>query len=266
MHTHIGWLQKSLIRYSQYYSSRVVGYDRKDELLQAIILAGGKGTRLKPFTNAIPKPLVPIGDMPILEVVLRQLRYYGVTDVIIAVNHLARLIEAFFGNGEELGLRISYSMEDKVLGTAGPLGLLKDLEEDFLVMNGDLLTTIDFADFFRFHRENSCEASIATFKKEVKIDLGVLEVDGTMFKDYIEKPTYNYVVSMGIYILSKRVLQFIPQDRKFDMPDLMLALKGAGAGIQCYAGNYDWLDIGRIEDYQGAVELFENNRQKYLPQ
>jgi NDP-mannose synthase len=234
--------------------------------MQAVILAGGKGTRLKPFTNAIPKPLVPIGDMPILEVVLRQLRHFGVTNVKIAVNHLARLIEAFFGTGKDFGLEISYSMEESPLGTAGPLGILSDLEEDFLVMNGDLLTTIDYGDLFNFHRRLGSAATIATFAKEVKIDLGVLKMDGDTFVDYIEKPTYRFAVSTGVYVLSRRVLRRIPQGVKFDMPDLILELQRGGEAVRCYTGDYDWLDIGRVEDYETAAGLFEANRTKYLPE
>ncbi len=233
--------------------------------MQVLILAGGQGTRLKPFTNAIPKPLVPIGDMPILEIVLRQLKAHGADRIVLAVNHLARLIEAFFGDGQRLGLRITYSVEDRQLGTAGPLRLAKPLDEDFLVMNGDILTTIDYAHFFRQHKESGAIASIATFKKEVKIDLGVLETKGGRFENYIEKPTYHFTVSMGIYVLNRRVLDFIPADKKFDMPDLILALHRAGEKILCYSGPYEWLDIGRIDDYEKAVELFEANRAAYLP-
>lgn len=233
--------------------------------MQAVILAGGKGTRLKPFTNAIPKPLVPIGDMPILEIVLRQLKHYGVSDVVIAVNHLARLIEAFFGDGHQLGLNISYSQEDKILGTAGPLRLIENPDEDFLVLNGDLLTTIDFADFFASHRRQGNLATIATFRKDVKIDLGVLKMEGDSFIDYIEKPTYSFMVSMGIYTLNRRVLTLIPEDVRYDMPDLILAMKRNDMPIRCYSGDYDWLDIGRVEDYETAVTLFEKSRDSYLP-
>jgi NDP-sugar pyrophosphorylase family protein len=233
--------------------------------MQAIILAGGKGTRLKPFTNAIPKPLVPIGDIPILEVVLRQLHHYGVTKVVLAVNHLARLIEAFFGNGSSLGLDIAYSLEDRVLGTAGPICLVEHLEEDFFVMNGDLLTTINYSDLFEFHKKNPAVATIATFRKEVKIDLGVLEIKNNEFVDYIEKPTYHFTVSMGIYVLNRKVLHYIPQNDKFDMPDLMLALHKAGERVQCYSGEYDWLDLGNTDDYEEAVRSFESRRKAYLP-
>jgi NDP-mannose synthase len=232
--------------------------------MQALILAGGEGTRLKPFTNVIPKPLVPIGDLPILEVVLRQLKHHGVDRIILAVNKLARLIEAFFGDGSRLGLEIVYSLEDKPLGTAGPIRLADNLDEDFIVMNGDLLTTIDYSDFFRRHKASRATATIATFQKEVKIDLGVLETRDDSFTNYIEKPTYHFTVSMGIYVLNRKVLRFINEDTKFDMPELVLALHKAGEKIACYSGDYDWLDIGRIEDYERAVQLFEANRDKYL--
>ena len=233
--------------------------------MQAIVLAGGKGTRLKPFTNSIPKPLVPLGDQPILEIVLRQLKRHGFDRVTIAVNHLARLIQAFFGDGADLGLRIEYSLEDEPLGTAGPLRLVRDLDELFLVMNGDLLTTIDYRELMARHAESGAAATIATFPKQVKIDLGVLQTDGERFVDYIEKPVYHFDVSMGIYALDRRCLEHVPARGRFDMPDLMLALSRSGLGVRCHRGDYEWLDIGRMEDYERAVELFERDRAKYLP-
>lgn len=230
--------------------------------MQVLILAGGQGTRLKPFTNVIPKPLVPVGEYPILEIVLRQLSRSGVKRVTLAVSHLARLIEAFFGNGERLGLDITYSLEESPLGTAGPIRLIDPVDDDFLVMNGDLLTTIDYADLFRQHTSSGAAATIATFKKEVKIDLGVLDLDGERLINYIEKPTYDFTVSIGIYALHRRVIGYIPGG-KFDMPDLILALCKAGEKIVCYSGDYDWLDIGRLDDYEQAVTRFETNREAY---
>jgi NDP-sugar pyrophosphorylase family protein len=233
--------------------------------MQAVILAGGKGTRLKPFTNAIPKPLVPVGDLPILEIVLRQLKARGFTRVVLAVNHLARLIQAFFGDGSSLGLDIVYSLEDKVLGTAGPLGLIPDLDDDFLVMNGDLLTTLPFDDLMRRHLEGGAMATITAYRREVKIDLGVLEISDGKFERYIEKPTYHFNVSMGIYALKREALRFVPSGEKFDMPDLITCLHDSGKMIDCYEAECEWLDIGRPEDYEVAVSLFEANRGRYLP-
>ena len=232
--------------------------------MQAVILAGGKGTRLKPFTNIIPKPLVPLGEVPVLEVLLRQLKKYGVTEVILAVNHMARLIEAFFGDGSELGLSIKYSIEGKVLGTAGPLGILDNLDDDILVLNGDLLTTLDFSKLFDYHLENDCDITIGTYLKEVKIDLGVLEHNDGIFMKYIEKPTYSFPVSMGVYVVNKAVLKNIPNNVKYDLPELVQDSHRAGSKILCYTGKYDWLDIGRVEDYEHAIQVFNANINRYL--
>jgi NDP-sugar pyrophosphorylase family protein len=232
--------------------------------MQAIILAGGKGTRLKPFTITIPKPLMPIGEVPILEVVLKQLKANGFDRIYLTVNHLAELITAFFGNGEKLGVDIKYSLEKDFLGTAGPLGLLDTLDDDFLVMNGDLLTTISYSDLFQFHKKNGNDVTIATYQKEVKIDLGVLKTEGVTFIDYIEKPTYHFTVSMGIYVFSKRCVASIERGKRLDMNDFVLRLKNENKKIMCYSGDYIWLDIGRVEDYEKAVDIFVNNEKEFL--
>ena len=233
---------------------------------QAIILAGGKGTRLKPFTNNIPKPLVPVGDAPILEIILRQLRAAGFIDITIAVNHLARLIQTFFRDGSELGLKIKYSLEEKVLGTAGPIRLISDLQENFLVMNGDVLTTLDYQKLQTYHLENNNDITISTFKKEVKIDLGVLEIEEGTFNRYIEKPVYNFDVSMGIYMMNRKVVNLIPHDKTFDLPDLVMSANKTGFKIGCYNSECQWLDIGRVDDYEKAIKAFEANKKKYLPE
>ncbi len=233
--------------------------------MQAVILAGGKGTRLKPFTTCIPKPLIPIGDLPILEVVLRQLKYYGFNDIIMSVNHQAELLMAFFGNGKKLGLNITYCIEDMPLGTAGSLSIIENLQDNFIVMNGDVLTTINFSDLYNFHTIHNNDTTISVYNKEVNIDLGVLKVDtNNTFLDYIEKPTYHYIVSMGIYVLSKKIIDYIPKNIRFDMPDLMLRLKEENKKILCYSGSYYWLDIGRVDDYNEAVSIFEQRRSEFL--
>lgn len=233
--------------------------------MQAVILAGGKGKRLYPLTAVIPKPLMPINETPILEIVLRQLKNNGFNDVIIAVNYMADLIMAIFGKGEKFGLNITYSVEDKPLGTAGPLSLIENLDNDFLVMNGDLLTTINYADLFEYHKKNKNDATISSYKKEVKIDLGVLKIEDGKFTNYIEKPTYKFDVSMGIYIFNKSTLNYLKKNEQKDMPDLMLNLKQAGKKVGCYQGDYYWLDIGRREDYEQAVEIFEQRKKDFLP-
>ncbi len=233
--------------------------------MQAVILAGGKGSRLKPFTTAIPKPLMPIDDLPILEIVLRQLKYYGFSDVILAVNHLAQLIMTFFGNGEKLGLNIKYSMEDKMLGTAGPLSLINNLEEHFLVLNGDLLTTLNFDELFKYHVNVKSDATLSAYKQDIKIDLGVLEIEKEELVDYVEKPVYSYMVSTGIYVLNREVVEYVPKNEKMDLPDLIMALKRENKTVKCYQGDYYWLDIGRINDYEESVEIFKARRSEFLP-
>jgi NDP-sugar pyrophosphorylase family protein len=234
--------------------------------MQAVILAGGKGTRLQPYTNSIPKPLVPIGDYPILEVILRQLKFYGITEVILAVNHLSHLIIDFFGDGTKLGIKIRYSIEDKILGTAGPLNLIDYLEENFLVMNGDLLTNINYKNFYNFHLEQKSLITIGTFSKSLKIDLGVIKSNGNNFISYDEKPIFTFDVSMGLYVINRNVIKLIPKEIKFDMPDLVkITDKSDRNSVICYKGDYDWLDIGRVEDYESAILLFESDKNKYLP-
>ena len=203
--------------------------------------------------------------MPILEVVLKQLKYHGFTDIVLAVNHLAELLMAFFGDGSKLGLNIIYSIEDKPLGTAGPLKLVPHLEDNFLVMNGDLLTTINYRDFTDFHIKNNSIVSIATYRKEVKIDLGVLKMEGNTFQDYIEKPIYNFDVSTGVYAFNKKVLEYFPDHTDyFDIPNLILKLNDNNQTVKCFRDNYYWLDIGRVEDYETAVSIFEDRKNEFL--
>lgn len=234
--------------------------------MQAIILAGGKGSRLKPFTKVIPKPLVPIADdLSILEVVLNQLKFYGFIKTVIAVNHMSNLIMAFFQNGKNIGLDITYSLEDKILGTAGPLSLIDHLEENFLVMNGDILTTLNYKDLYEYHIKHQNDITISIYKKEIKIDLGVLEIDGEKLLDYIEKPTYSFNVSTGIYIMNRNVVDLIPKGEMMNMPDFILKAQNNNKKISCYSGNYYWLDIGRVDDYEQALKIFEEKRGEFLP-
>jgi NDP-sugar pyrophosphorylase family protein len=233
--------------------------------VRVIILAGGKGTRLKPYTTVFPKPLMPIGDMPILEVVLRQLKYFGFRKITISVNHLADLIQTFFGNGSKLGLDITYCMEDVPLGTAGSISLVKDVTEYFLVMNGDLLTTIDYSAMMQKHIFSGAAATIGVFPREVKIDFGVLELGGKgELVQYKEKPKYEFLVSMGVNAFHKSVLEFIPQSKYLDIPTLMMNLKNAGRSVLTFRSECEWLDIGRPDDYEKATEEFERSMKKYL--
>jgi NDP-sugar pyrophosphorylase family protein len=234
---------------------------------QAVIMAGGKGTRLHPYSALFPKPLMPLGDMPVLELLLRRMQKAGITDVILAVNHLRHLIEAFFGDGSRLGLRIRYSNEDQPLGTAGALGnMLDELDETFIVSNGDLLTTMDLVAMARQHLEMRCDASIGVFERENKIDFGLIEFDSeNRLCAYREKPTTMYYVSMGIYILRREAVRpCLTQGEYLDMPSLLLNIRAAKGDVRCYHDDCMWLDIGRPDDFALAQSMFENNRALFL--
>ncbi len=233
--------------------------------VRVIILAGGLGTRLKPYTTILPKPLIPIGDMPILEVVLRQLRALGFRLVTISVNHLADLIQAFFGDGSKLGLEISYCIEDEPLGTAGSIALVDDLTDTFLVMNGDVLTTLDYRELVDAHIPAGADATVGVVPREVRIDFGVLERGpGGELQRYEEKPTLQYLVSMGINAFDRSVLEFVPRGRHLHIPTLMTTLKDAGRKVLTHQGRCEWLDIGKPDDYTQAFTDFERARGKYL--
>lgn len=234
---------------------------------RAVLLAGGLGTRLAPYTMVFPKPLVPLGDIPILEIVLRQLRWYGVRSAWISVGHLAPLIEAYFlTRGPIEGIEISYLRESKPLGTAGALALLEDLDDDLLVCNGDILTTLDFSAIVDFHREQRAALTIGVHTKKVQVDLGVLAVDGGgRVTAYVEKPTNSYDCSMGAYVYSPEVLRMIEPDRQLDFPDLVHRLLEKGEKVVAYRSDCYWMDIGRHEDYERAALEFDRMRPQLLP-
>jgi NDP-sugar pyrophosphorylase family protein len=233
--------------------------------MKSVVLAGGKGTRLAPYTTILPKPLMPIGDMPILEILLRQMKRCCVEEVILTVGYLSEILRAFFQDGERLGLKISYSFEDEPLGTAGPLSLIQGLDGTFLVTNGDVLTTLDFTDLVRAHVQSGAIATIATHARKVKINFGVIQFDGANYiKGYIEKPTYDFHVSMGIYIFEPRVLEFIPYNQYLDFPDLVLRLIKAGEQVNGYIYDGYWQDLGREDDYKRAIEDFEKIKPQIL--
>ena len=227
--------------------------------MKAVILAGGKGTRLKPYSTVIPKPLVPIGDKAILEILIGRLKRFGVTDLTICVNHLAGLIKAYFGDGKKLGVNIEYSVEDKPLGTVAPIKLIKRLPENFFVMNGDLLTDLDFKKLYENHLGSKALMTIATYKRTSKMDFGVIDINKSngIVKGFKEKPEYELDVSMGVYILNKKVLEIIPRNKKFGFDDLILEMLKEGQTIKVYPYNGYWLDIGRPDDYEKANKDIE---------
>ena len=221
--------------------------------MEAVILAGGRGTRLKPYTEHIPKPLVPVGEKPIIEILLDRMRKAGVLKVRIAVGHLAHLIMAVLGNGERFGMELSYAVEDEPLSTVGPIKAMSNLPETFLVANGDILTDLDLRDLYDHHLRSGAALTVATHHRSEKIDYGVLESDPegrvTAFR---EKPTYEFTVSMGIYVFSRAVLEHVPTDRPFGFDELMVTLLDKRVPIAAYPFDGYWLDIGRPADYEIA--------------
>jgi NDP-mannose synthase len=235
--------------------------------LKAIILAGGKGTRLSPYTASFPKPLVPLGDVPVLEILIRRLLDYGITDITLSLGHLAELIQAYLQHRHCLMDRctIRCVVEQEPTGTAGSLALIPALDRTFLVMNGDLLTDINFHSLIAFHREQKAVLTIAVYRREVKIDLGVIELNGgyTVAR-YLEKPTSSHNVSMGIYVYEPCVLSYIEPNRYLDFPDLVMKLLRAGERVCAFSSNCQWLDIGRPDDYARAQELFEEKKGDFV--
>lgn len=222
--------------------------------MKTVILAGGKGRRLHPYTTNFPKPLMPVGDRPILEILLDRLKAHGLTDITIATGHLEELIRSFFGDGGKWGITVNYSREDQPLGTAGPLDLVRDqLTETFLLMNGDTLSDIDFGSLIRHHLDSSAMATVALSRRNVSIDFGVVEMDsGGAIAAWKEKPTIDYLVSTGIYVFRREAMAFLPHREFINLPDFLLKLKAAGHRVSGYEHKGYWLDIGRPEDYEKA--------------
>jgi NDP-mannose synthase len=222
--------------------------------VEAVVLAGGKGTRLRPYTITIPKPLVPVGERPILELMIEGMRRSGVKRITMAVNHMSELVMAFFGDGSKFGIDIRYSIEDEPLGTVAPLKLIDDLPEHFLVMNGDLLTDIDYREVYESHLASGAGLTVTAFERENKIDFGVLDVDEASHRlvGFREKPVYRFNVSMGVYVFSRSVLERVPPGQRYGFDDLVLGLLEDGQPINVYTFRGYWLDIGRPDDFEQA--------------
>jgi NDP-sugar pyrophosphorylase family protein len=233
--------------------------------MQAVILAGGRGRRLLPYTTVLPKPLMPIGEYPILEVILRQLERAGFSDVVICTGHLHEIIRAYLAQSSHPGLSIRYTHEDEPLGTIGPLRLIDHLADTFLVMNGDILTDLDYRKLMEAHSEKKGMATIATYHREVNVDFGVLEHDDAgRIRAFREKPTYSFDVSMGIYVFQKEILNFVPEGMAFGFDELMLAMIAGGARVCSHPHHGYWLDIGRPDDYERSIAEFERYRDLFL--
>ena len=219
----------------------------------AILLAGGKGTRLRPYTTSLPKPLVPLGERSIVEIVLRQLAARGFDGATLAIGHLGHLIQAVVGDGSQWGIAVDYVTEDEPLGTMGPVvANLDHFPDHFLVLNGDVLTDLDYAAVLERHIQRAPAMTIATYRREVPIDFGVLETDGDRVVAFREKPALDYTVSMGVYGITRSTLAGFVAGQPLGFDDLVLHLLETGARIDAYPFDGYWLDIGRPEDYDQA--------------
>ena len=229
--------------------------------MQAVILAGGKGRRLRPYTTILPKPMMPVGEKPILGIIIERLAESGITDIIITVGYLAGIIRAYFGDGKQFGVNIEYFVETEPLGTAGCLSLIENLENEFIVMNGDILTSLDFTALIEYHRTMGNPVTICSYKKEIELTLGVLELTGATVRDYIEKPRYSFDISMGIYAMNRKAVDYIPKNQYFDLPTLIKRLISVKEPISVYKFEGEWYDIGREEDYRAVLGKFDNGPQ-----
>ena len=238
-------------------------------MTRAIVLAGGLGMRLRPYTAVLPKPLMPIGDRPVLDIVVRQLHHHEFERVTIATGYLAELIEAFFRDGNAYGIPIDYLREHTPLGTAGAIGTADDLDSDFMVMNGDVLTDLDYTGLMDFHQSTGATATIATVSRDIQISLGVLRFTDPHQTDrltaYDEKPSMQYEASMGVYAFSPKVKEYIEPGEYLDFPDLIRRLLDAGELVRGYRSECYWMDIGRHDDYETAVDEFERLRTRLIP-
>jgi len=233
--------------------------------IRAVILAGGKGTRLAPYTTVFPKPLIPLGEHPILEILVRQLRYYGIKRMTIAAGYLSHLIRAYFEDGARFGVHIDYSLEEAPLGTAGPLSLISDLDQTFLMMNGDLLTTLDYRELIDYHRTSNAALTVPLHTVEYQLPLGYVECNGeNLITNYVEKPTHRYAVSIGLYVLEPLALAYLEPNRHMDIPELVLKLIENGEKVVGYPNDAFWLDIGRHEEYQKALDIFDDLKPELL--
>jgi len=227
--------------------------------MRAIVLAGGKGTRLRPFTTLIPKPLVPLGGKyAVLEIIIMQLVRSGFTHITLAVNHLSQLIIAYFGDGSRLGVKLDYSLEEAELSTIGPLTLIDNLPENFLVMNGDILCDLNYRAFFESHVKSGSRISVSAYRRQVKIDFAVLRYDAQgKLNEFQEKPAYDIDVSMGIYCINRSVIEALPRGAKYGFDNLMNDGLANNQSIDIRPFSGFWLDIGLSDDYQYADEHFE---------
>jgi NDP-sugar pyrophosphorylase family protein len=233
--------------------------------LRAVVLAGGLGMRLRPYTTILPKPLVPVGERPILEHILRRLHAAGTRRVDLCVGHLGELIQVYFSQADSLpgDLELTWHREDEPLGTAGALRLVPDLSGTFLVMNGDVLTNLDYRELLAFHERSGAALTVATHATRVAIDLGVIDADGERIVGYHEKPKLDYDVSMGIYVYHERALDHLPTDGPLQFPELVQRLLDAGESVASFRSEAEWFDIGTPAQHRRAVEAYERAPEQF---
>jgi NDP-mannose synthase len=234
--------------------------------MRAVILAGGLGTRLRPYTTILPKPLVPVGERPILEHILRRLHASGVREVDLCVGHLGELIQVYFTQANALpeDLELRWHWEAEPLGTAGALRIVPGLDGTFIAMNGDILTTLDYRELLAFHNRVGAALTVATHAKRVDVDLGVIETDGERIVGFREKPQLDYDASMGIYVYDERALAHLPTDGPCQFPDLVQRLLDADETVASFRSDAEWFDIGTVGEHQRAVEAFERAPEVFL--
>jgi dTDP-glucose pyrophosphorylase/CBS domain-containing protein len=228
--------------------------------LQAVIMAGGFGTRLRPLTVDLPKPMLPVGDRPIMELILRQLQASGIHRINVTTHYMAEKIVDYFGNGDRFGVQLNYVSEDKPLGTAGALGLLESPKERMLVMNGDILTGVDFRTLLAYHQEHSATLTVGVRKYEIKVPYGVIESEGAFVRKVVEKPSLTFFVNAGIYLLEPAAHRYIPTGQRFDMTDLISRLIQEKHRVACFPILEYWLDIGQHTDYEKAIQDIKTGR------
>jgi NDP-mannose synthase len=236
--------------------------------MKAVILAAGEGTRLRPYTKVLPKPLLPLGERPMLDIIMRQLAYYGFTEITVTAFWLRDAIRLFLNmmQDELPNVKINYVPQDKLMGTAGGISSLPGLDETFLVMNADVLTTMNYADVMRYHKEKGASLTISKYEKKIKISLGVLQMDAdNNLLGYAEKPESSYPVSMGIYVFEPSVLPLVPPNDYLDIPTLAKQLMDDKKRVVVYPFEGHWIDIGKPEDFADAQEQYERLKHEFLP-
>jgi NDP-mannose synthase len=237
--------------------------------MKAVILAAGEGTRLRPYTKVLPKPLLPLGERPMLDIIIRQLAHFGFTEITVTAFWLRDAIKLFLQmmQAELPNVKLTYVAQDKLMGTAGGISSLPGLDDTFLVMNADVLTTMNYAELMRYHKEKGSALTIGMYPKKIKISLGLLQYDNdNNLLGYAEKPESSYPVSMGIYVFDPLVLPYVPPNDYLDIPTLAKRLMDDQKRVVVYPFDGHWIDIGKPEDFTDAQEQYERLKAEFLPE